>query len=219
VRQRLGLALDQPVQVLRRLEFHGNRDYGGWSICPDGIDARSIVYDVGVGEDLSFAASLAATYRLHIWAFDPTPRSIQWFGLEPRSPLVHFNAYGIADFNGEATFYLPYRPGFVSGSLVARGKIQGEAIKVRVKRLANAMRELGHSKVDILKLDIEGAEYAVLDDLLQCRLQVDQILVEFHAANERKGFLKAREAIGQLNDQGYRIFATKHGTDFSFIRK
>src|SRR5437899_9092254 len=76
VQQRLGLAFYHPVQVRRRVELHGDPDYGGWRVCPEGIDADSIVYDIGVGEDISFAISLIEKYRLRVWAFDPTPRSI-----------------------------------------------------------------------------------------------------------------------------------------------
>lgn len=218
VQQRLGLVLYHPVQVVRRVELHGDPDYGGWCICPDGIDAHSVVYDVGVGEDISFAASLVASYGVRVWAFDPTPKSIEWFGLRGAPSQICFRPLGLSDIDGEATFYLPSNPNHVSGTLLADGQHQGGALNVPVTRLATVMADLGHRRVNILKLDIEGAEYAVLRDLLGCGLQVDQILVEFHHVRGYPRFAHARAAIEELNRHGYEIFAMRRGTDFSFIR-
>lgn len=217
LRQRLGLSFSHPVQVARRAEFHGGRDYGGWTICPDGIDARSIVYDVGVGEDLSFATSLVKTYGLRVWAFDPTPKSVRWFARQPRVPEIEFCPWGIAAVDGEATLHFSDATGDVSGSIVSNWT-HGTTALVPVRRVASVMAVLGHSKVDILKLDIEGAEYRVLQDILDCRLRIDQILVEFHPGVVAARFDQARAAIRALNDHQYQLFAAHHGTDFSFVR-
>jgi len=217
-RQRLGLAFHHPVQVIRHVELHGDPDYGGWCVCPDGIDARSIVYDCGVGADISFATSLVKRYGLRVWAFDPTPSSIRWFERQPCPAEVVFRPYGIADADGRAKLYLPDRPGYGSGTLIPDAVHAGSVVEVEVKRLVTIMAELGHRTVDILKLDIEGAEYAVLRDILDGGLAVEQILVEFHHAPTSRDFARARAAIEQLNLRRYRIFALRHGTDFSFIR-
>ena len=42
------------------------------------------------------------------------------------------------------------------------------------------MKQNGHDRIDLLKIDIEGAEYDVLDHLLSHKLRVKQVLVEFH---------------------------------------
>jgi FkbM family methyltransferase len=56
----------------------------------------------------------------------------------------------------------------------------GAAVEVPVRRLATMMQMLGHARIDLLKMDIEGAEYEVIDDLLGSRVAVDQLLIEFH---------------------------------------
>ena len=40
------------------------------------------------------------------------------------------------------------------------------------------MRELGRDHIDVLKMDIEGSEYGVLEDVLY--LDIRQLLVEVH---------------------------------------
>jgi hypothetical protein len=42
------------------------------------------------------------------------------------------------------------------------------------------MRQNNHRAVDLLKIDIEGAEYGVVDQILNQSIPVRQIIVEFH---------------------------------------
>lgn len=218
VRQWLRLELDYPIQVARAVELHGDPEYGGWLISPEGVDERSIVYDCGVGEDMTFARSLIAKYGLRVWAFDPTPRSIAWYRRQPPTPSISFLPFGVAAFDGTTRFELPDDPTHVSGTIVGGGPPDAEAILVEVHRLVTIMGDLGHARISLLKLDIEGAEYEVLEDLLRSGLQVDQILVEFHRLGRPRDWRLARAAIEQLSRHGYQLFAARHGTDFSFVR-
>ena len=81
------------------------------------------------------------------------------------------------------------------------------------------MKTLGHEKIDVLKMDIEGAEYDVLSDFLACDASVRQLLVEFHHYWKDVGLQRTREAIRSLNLAGYRIFhVSSSGWEYSFIR-
>lgn len=42
------------------------------------INAESIVYSLGIGEDLSFSEKIIADTNCSIFAFDPTPKSIKY---------------------------------------------------------------------------------------------------------------------------------------------
>lgn len=52
-------------------------DYGGY-LLPENIklDSNSIVYSIGIGEDISFDTTLSGKYNCKVYMFDPTPRSI-----------------------------------------------------------------------------------------------------------------------------------------------
>ena len=80
------------------------------------------------------------------------------------------------------------------------------------------MKENGHTRIDLLKLDIEGAEFPVVDEILRKRIPVRQLLVEFHDGL-LPGF-RLRDsllALVRLTARGYKLIA-RVGTTNSFIR-
>jgi len=97
--------------------------------------------------------------------------------------------------------------------------MSNSSIQMPVLRLATIMEKLGHDHIDVLKMDIEGAEYGVIADLLSCEIRVDQLLVEFHHRWPEVGLDKTRRAIHELNERGYRIFnISPNGEEYSFLR-
>jgi FkbM family methyltransferase len=188
-----------------------------WCVCPQDLRASSVVYSFGVGEDISFDLGLIERFSLHVHAFDPTPRSIEWLRSQTVLPEFMFHAYGVAGFDGQCAFARPENPAHVSHSIVARASSR-PAIEVAVHRLGTIMKMLGHEQIDLLKMDIEGAEYGVLADMLACGILVKQLLVEFHHRWPQLGIEKTREAIRGLNAAGYRIFSVSpSGEEYGFL--
>ena len=74
-----------------------------------------------------------------------------------------------------------------------------------VHRIGTLVAMLGLPPADVVKMDIEGAEYAVLADLLAGSHRPDQILVEFHHRWREVGARRTREALALLARHGYRI--------------
>ncbi len=188
-----------------------------WCVCPQDLVASSVVYSLGVGEDISFDLALIERFGLQVHAFDPTPRSIE--GLQSQTvPLEFaFHAYGVAGFDGNCAFLPPENPAHVSHSIVERESSR-PAIEVAVHRLGTIMKMLGHEQIDLLKMDIEGAEYGVLADMLTCGVPVKQLLVEFHHRWPHLGVEKTKQAIRALNAAGYRIFSVSpSGEEYGFL--
>ncbi len=200
------------VQIHVNHELHGTV-YGGYSICPKGIDQNSVVYSFGIGEDVSFDLSLINKYNLNVFAFDPTPKALSWIKSQKMPNNFSYFDYGLADFNGIADLYLPINPSHVSASILSRDTNSFEA---KMRRLKTIMDDLGHDHIDILKMDIEGAEYQVIPDILD--LDISQILLEFHHSLVSK--MATNRAVAELNHAGYQIFWISDGKDvYSFIRK
>ena len=105
-------------------------------------------------------------------------------------------------------------PGIEIGAHTAR-----HAILAPVHRLTTIMERLGHDHIDLLKMDIEGAEYGVIADLLSCNIRVNQLLVEFHHRWPEVGVNKTKHAIRQLNERGHWIFNTSPtGEEYGFLK-
>ncbi len=193
----------------------GNKG-ASWCLCPDGLSNKSVVYCLGVGEEISFDLELIGRFGIEVQAFDPTPRSIQWVQSQTLPDQFVFHGYGVADFDGVCKFLPPKDPSHVSHTMLPRDSPR-PAIEVPVYRLSTIMKMLGHTQIDLLKMDIEGAEYGVLADLLACKIRPQQILVEFHHRWPEIGPGKTREAIERLNQAGYRIFnISPSGEEYSF---
>lgn len=214
-----GRRLHEP-QVLCPTAFCGGGAYGGWTLCPDGLSPRSLMYSFGVGEDASFDLQAISRYGLQVYAFDPTPRSIEWVRRQDWPAEFNFYPIGVAARNGTITFRPPENPDHVSHTILERPGTDDPAIQVEMKRLGTIADMLGHEHIDILKMDIEGAEYEVVQDIAQTAgLDFGQILIEFHHFFPNVSIEHTCSAVDTLNACGYEIFhVSSNGKEYSFIR-
>jgi FkbM family methyltransferase len=213
----VGFDVWQPRQV--RVATVRLGDPGGrWSIAADGLGPSTVVWALGVGTDVSFERDVIARYGVTVHAFDPTPLSIEWAARQRLPDRFHFHHYGVADFDGVARFAPPRKRKFASFSMVRGGGV-GSAVESPVHRLATLREMLRLPAPDVLKMDIEGAEYAVLADLLAGDIRPAQILVEFHHRWREVGARRTRQALQLLARSGYRIAdVSENGMEYVFLR-
>lgn len=192
---------------------------GSWAVWPDGLDSGSVLYSCGVGRDISFERAMIARYGLTVHAFDPTPLALTWARSQQLPANFHLHELGIASHDGVARFQPPTKLKFESFSMV-RSSGLGQPVDAPVRRFRSLAGLLGHTKVDILKMDIEGAEYDVLPDVLGSNIPVGQILLEFHHRWKELGAARTRQAIASLEAAGYLVAAvSSSGTEYTFIPK
>lgn len=194
--------------------------YGGAIACPTFINKNSIVYSFGIGEDVTLDLDIIKHHGCNVYGFDPTPKSIQWVQKQKLPANFIFLPYGLGSTTGMVDFYLPKNPDHVSGSLVVQKNVSElEKVSVQLKNIKDVTIELGHSKIDVLKIDIEGAEYDVIDSILQSGVQIDQMLIEIHERFFEDGKQKTIDLIKKMNASGYEIFATSISyVELAFIR-
>lgn len=162
------LGLDLDIVCNRTVRFGlGTRD-GGWATCLDIFDftqmngKRRVVYSFGMAEDAPFDMTLTHI-GFEVWSFDP---STHYFPGES-GPNHNFNCIGLASVDGSCRGI--NTAAFLPGC--------------SCRSLQSLMKERGHTKIDILKLDIEHAEWRVLHGLLksgELAGMVDQLLLEIH---------------------------------------
>jgi FkbM family methyltransferase len=108
----------------------------------------------------------------------------------------------------EVKFYEPFNNSNVSHSTTNFQKTLS-FIKVPAETLSGICARAGiqPENIDILKLDIEGAEYDVIQWITQSNIRPKQILVEFDELNfaNRHTAERVKASVGMLNSIGYRM--------------
>jgi len=192
--------------------------YCGWNILSSEINHNSIVFSCGLGEDISFDVALIEEFGLTVHGFDPTPKSIDWVNSQLLSNKFVLHEIGIYSFDGVLEFHVPNKNEYVSHSAINNIYTSSNSISLPVKSVKSIVRDLGIGKIDIMKMDIEGAEYDVISDLIDCNITPRQLLVEFHHRFPEINILKTKKAIKKLREIGYKIyFISLNGEEYSFI--
>ena len=203
-----------------RYTYHGTPNGGGgWPLVDGAISKASIIYSIGVGDDASFDQAIISKFGSHVHAFDPTPRSIEWVSQQVMPLNFYFHPLGIAATDGEVKLFPPAKAQKVSYS-IAPNINQGDAPCVcRVLRLTSIMKLLGHARVDVLKMDIEGFEYQVIDDLLAGDIRPQHLLIEFHHDMYQCSRAKTVDAVAAIKSAGYKLFYVSYvGREYGFFR-
>ena len=214
----------------RRLSWAGVLDdsphrptkVGDWALWMVPLNAQSVVYSFGVGDNVAWDLELIRRLGCTVHAFDPTPASIAWVGGQSLPLQFVFHDLGISNFDGELPFYPPRKAGSTHFSQEWRGGLFGrqEPVLGRVARLATIMRSLGHSRLDVLKLDVEGSEFDAIPDILASGIEIDQLLVEIHYHFRSRSFRAGLTLIEQIKARGMEcIHVSPRGFEFSFVRR
>ncbi len=192
-------------------------DYGGWWIATDDLKTKKLnIFSFGLGEDISFDIDIIKKYDARLYGFDPTPKSVKYvesMNLDERFTLYK---YALSDTVGTLTFNLPENENHVSGSLENISSIN--TIEVICKDLQTICKELDVEKIDILKMDIEGSEYKVVENILNNKIFPAQILIEYHHFFDSFTNKDTKQSIELLLEHGYDLFHID-GYNYSFLKK
>lgn len=193
--------------------------YGGFYINPSLLNENSIVYSFGIGKDITFDLACIRNHKCKVFGFDPTPKSINYIGSKRISEKFKFFQYGIAAETGIQEFFLPADSRGVSGSLVNTDAVdEKNKITVQMKSFTDITSELGHTAIDVVKMDIEGSEYEVLENVIDAGIPVKQILVEFHDRLFDPTEFRSKHIVEKMRLRGYEIFAVSMSfEEVSFI--
>lgn len=175
-----------------------------------------ICYTIGVGEDVEFERRLSRLCHARQWMFDPTPRSIQFMN-DPRNgvPGATFMPVGIWSADCVMRFHAPANPRQVSHSLVIDSGAEAEGFTAQCRSVQSIMQQLNHDRIDLVKLNVEGAEDAILDSLLGAGVRPDVILVTWEG---ERALRKARRWTKRLEGMGWDFLGRK-GWYFTYGRR
>jgi FkbM family methyltransferase len=194
-------------------------DYGGWPLLTSQTRVGTSIFSFGVGEDISFDLAAIDQFGANINAFDPTPKSLRWINEQKLPETFCFHMVGLAAEDGEVEFFAPEKDQNVSYSAQpAPNSDLAQKVSAPVKRLETLVAELGVTSPDILKMDIEGFEYAVIDDILAGAIRPQQWLIEFHHQMYKISNERTEEAVAKLRDGGYLLYyVSESGHEYGFV--
>jgi len=171
-----------------------------------------VCYCAGVGKGMSFEQELAKMTGQPVLVFDPSPTGIATVERIEKIDAgnLRFFPVGLAADTGTVEFSLPKDPDEGSYSVAREGI---ETTSFECWNLPTIMSRNGDSAIDLLKMDIEGFEYDIVDRFLDERIPIRQLCVEFHPWLRPGRGLKT---IAKLYRAGYRIIH-KHRGDHTFL--
>jgi len=213
------------------------------------LSSESIVYSFGAGEDLSFDCLISGKLNCDVHIFDPTPRAIQHYKYvlevleskneseynphfgggeqnywsiilksECHGEKLKFFEYGINKENGIVKFYKPTNIDFVSCSISPLNRSE-DYFLVQVKSLSTIMKENNHTKIDLLKLDIENTECDILEQMIETNIFPKILCIDFDLARTGpEGLVKVNYIIEKLKKNNYHL-VHNNNFDMSFIRE
>jgi len=198
------------------LSSYGKEESGcAYTVCTDGLGPDSVIYSGGVGKDVSFEHALVKKFNCNVVLFDPSPIGIATMKqAENNNPNFRFFPVGLAGQPGTLRLAPPFTP---EGDSWFSYNSQVGTIEVPCVDLVTLMEKNGHRHVDLLKIDVEGAEYGIIDQIVRQNIPVRQIVVEFH-----DGILpgvRLRQSLSstfKLMRHGYKFIFETGNTDVFF---
>ena len=202
--------------------------YGGWWVDAGLLSNSPLLIDCGLGEDISFPLAFLQAFGGTVVGVEPNPRSLNYCqGRIPREMTVLPKAFW-SEPGKRLEFFLP-RPqpelpkgaDGVSGSLDGSHEYAGERkLEVETTSLGEILSQHARAECDVLKMDIEGAEYDVLDQLCSSGeiRKAGQVLIEFHHKVTQHTLEDTQRAVAQIERNGFRLAHTE-GRNYIFRRR
>jgi FkbM family methyltransferase len=160
--------------MLRRLR--STRAYEWHTVHRPSLSADSVVLDLGANSG-RFARAIVEDLGCRCLAVEPSPETFERI---PQSDRIARFRLAISERPGTLEFNV-HRHSLSSSLLAVSPEDATDRIRVEAIDLTGFIREHARGQVDLIKMDIEGAEVAVLDSLSDDLLRgIKQLSVEFH---------------------------------------
>jgi len=144
------------------------------------LDDESVVFDLG-GYQGWFAENINQKFKSKIYVFEP---SIPFYRSMDKKFKKNFNIklfnYGLSDVNADLNLVAAN-----DGSYLAEygnDSSSGDIEIVKIKSFSETYKNLGIDNIDLLKINVEGAEYSIMNNIFENNLQtkIKNFQIQFH---------------------------------------
>lgn len=139
------------------------------------LNTNSIVFDVG-GYQGQWTSDIFSRYCCTIYVFEPVKEFYEFIKSRfERNNSIIIHHFGLADKTEKASIFLDR-----DGSSLFRYRGQSELIQV--VRAADFIQQSNIQCIDLMKINIEGGEYNLLEHLIACGFirYIKNIQIQFH---------------------------------------
>lgn len=187
------------------------------------LNEKSIVIDVGTGDNADLSQDLIKKFGLKSYGFDPTRKhqgSLKKVEEGSDGKFTIFS-YALSDRSGTAEFN--ESADNTSGSFssdhvnVKRDKIN--KYSVEMVTLGDILSKLPNAKANLAKIDVEGEEYKVINSLTKDLTdKIGQFIFEFHHhCIDRYSILDTLRSIKKMRSLGF-DFYSDDGINYLFYK-
>ncbi len=202
--------------------------YGGWWIDKNALAASPLLIDCGLGHDISFSTAFLSRFGGSVVGIDPNPQSLAYCRAHSPPGMQIIDKAFWTRSGQTLTFNMPREPqrlpvgaDGISGSLVASHAYVdgGDRLAVTTISFKEVLTQTQRDECDVLKLDVEGAEYDVLKDLSESRdlSKTKQLLVEFHHGATHYTPADTEATVALVKRAGFRLIHVE-GRNYIFRR-
>jgi FkbM family methyltransferase len=172
------------------------------TVLESAVPVNGVVFDCGANRG-EFARRCRDAVDCRVYAFEADPSLAS--ALPNQKTFKSFN-YAITAMDGTLTLSRTIAGSTSTTGFLAHAFQTSGTFTVPSRSLDSLCRELGIDYIDVLKLDIEGAELEVLEQLPPERAaRIRQITCEFHDFVDRNQLPRIRAVIARLRSLGFYV--------------
>jgi FkbM family methyltransferase len=186
--------------------------YGGWPVPVSLLDQNSVAYSIGAGGDVSFDSELIRRTGCVVHSFDPAPEA-KIHAEQQTSPNFFFHNVAIWTHSGEVEMFRAANPEHMALSAVNLQQTRS-SVTVPCRTIDSIRTEMGHDRIDLIKLTMDGAEYEFVPHLDLSGWQTKVLVVNFQHNRPPR---QAWDLIELLRNKGFEPVARRPPAGYTFV--
>ncbi len=192
-------------------------DYGGFMVAPSLLVNGSTALCAGIGEDISFDIQLMGLHNMLVIGVDPTIKSLRYTERIINKDRYRFLEKAlVANASNDILIYENSNPDYVSESICSDHESVDDQCSRLVSTITYEQLIQEYGSFNIIKLDIEGAEYEVIENLQEC--DATHFCIEFHHHCTDFSLKDTHNAMSKLISLGFNALANRNDKEMTFFK-